>query len=58
MAELGFELRSPNLQARSLYNADGNSLLNKSLPTLNNGEGTGAPIQYSCLENPMDRGGW
>ena len=22
------------------------------------GEGNGNPIQYSCLENPMDRGTW
>ena len=22
------------------------------------GEGNGNPIQYSCLENPMDRGSW
>ena len=22
------------------------------------GEGTGNPPQYSCLENPMDRGAW
>ena len=22
------------------------------------GEGNGKPFQYSCLENPMDRGGW
>ena len=22
------------------------------------GKGNGSPIQYSCLENPMDRGGW
>ena len=22
------------------------------------GEGNGAPLQYSCLENPMDRGAW
>ena len=21
-------------------------------------EGDGTPLQYSCLENPMDRGGW
>ena len=21
-------------------------------------EGNGYPLQYSCLENPMDRGGW
>ena len=22
------------------------------------GEGNGSPLQYSCLENPMDGGGW
>ena len=22
------------------------------------GEENGNPLQYSCLENPMDRGGW
>ena len=22
------------------------------------GEGSGTPLQYSCLENPMDRGCW
>ena len=22
------------------------------------GEGTGNPLQYSCLENTMDRGAW
>ena len=24
----------------------------------NFGEGNGTPLQYSCLENPMDRGAW
>ena len=24
----------------------------------NNGEGDGTPLQYSCLENPMDGGAW
>ena len=24
----------------------------------NIGEGNGTPLQYSCLENPMDRGAW
>ena len=24
----------------------------------NNGEGNGTRLQYSCLENPMDRGAW
>ena len=22
------------------------------------GDGNGSPLQYSCLENPMDRGAW
>ena len=22
------------------------------------GEGNGTPLQYSCLENPMNRGAW
>ena len=25
---------------------------------LKSGEGDGTPLQYSCLENPMDRGAW
>ena len=25
---------------------------------LKNGEGNGTPLQYSCLENPMDGGAW
>ena len=28
------------------------------LTTLNTGEGNGTLLQYSCLENPMDRGAW
>ena len=24
----------------------------------NSGEGNGTPLQYSCLENPMDGGAW
>ena len=39
-------------------------LFTKSWPTLCNpkncklGEGNGTPLQYSCLENPMDGGAW
>ena len=31
-----------------------------SIPGLgrSSGEGNGNPLQYSCLENPMDRGVW
>ena len=27
-------------------------------PHIQRGEGNGAPLQYSCLENPMDGGAW
>ena len=31
-----------------------------SIPVLGRtpGEGNGNPLQYSCLENPMDKGAW
>ena len=29
-----------------------------SLGQIGFGEGSGNPLQYSCLENPMDRGAW
>ena len=28
------------------------------ITTFSHGEGNGNPLQYSCLENPMDRGVW
>ena len=39
------ELGSPALQA-------------DLVPTELSGEGDGTPLQYSCLENPMDGGAW
>ena len=30
----------------------------KMLTILDLGEGNGNPLQYSCLEIPMDRGAW
>ena len=29
-----------------------------SIPGLGRSPGHGNPLQYSCLENPMDRGAW
>ena len=34
------------------------SLLFNRLSRIVIGEGNGTPLQYSCLENPMDGGGW
>ena len=31
---------------------------NRERELLNPGEGNGTPLQYSCLENPMDGGAW
>ena len=33
-------------------------LRNFAKPKVTNGEGNGIPLQYSCLENPMDGGAW
>ena len=30
----------------------------KDVPRDENGEGNDTPLQYSCLENPMDGGAW
>ena len=30
----------------------------KGIPIVPDGEGDGTPLQYSCLENPMDGGAW
>ena len=32
--------------------------INLIIPCLWDGKGTGDPLQYSCLENPIDRGAW
>ena len=34
------------------------SLVFKEYDRLTPGEGDGTPLQYSCLENPMDGGAW
>ena len=40
-------------------NAAGPLKKEKKASSLTNlGEGNGTPLQYSCLENPMDGGAW
>ena len=41
-------------------NAEGNAGYTGSIPGSGRspGEGNGCPLQYLCLENPMDRGAW
>ena len=56
----GSHLPFPSLVAQtvkaSAYNAGDLGLI----PGLGRypGEGNGSPLQYCCLENPMDRGAW
>ena len=40
--------------------SEGDTIYEGSIPGSGRspGEGDGNPLQYSCLGNPMDRGGW
>ena len=53
----GIEPGSPALQADSLPTKLQGKPVYSSL-TNSFGEGNGTPLQYSCLENPMDGGAW
>ena len=51
------------LQARilewvSVSSSRGDCMLELILFAMPTGEGNGTPLQYSCLENPMDGGAW
>ena len=47
-----------NLPANAGDNGDSGVLGSISGLGRSPGEGNGNPLQYSCLENPMDRGAW
>ena len=51
--QVALVVKSPPAHAGNLRDAG-------SIPRLGRspGEGNGNPLQYSCLENPMDRGAW
>ena len=49
------ELVITNLSANARDMSDGGSI---PAPEISTGRGHGNPLQYSCLENPMDRGAW
>ena len=63
-------VRHINISLRIFYQVQKNkdrSILNDVITNVNIifvfvliyiGEGNGTPLQYSCLENPMDRGAW
>ena len=41
-----------------IYTVKGFGIINKAEVDVFIGEGDGTPLQYSCLENPMDGGAW
>ena len=47
---------SPTPQFKSINSSALSFLYNPTLTSI--GEGNGNPLQYSCLENPMDGGAW
>jgi len=47
--------KGENLKEQLIYNGT-LRCITPGLPCT--GEGNGTPLQYSCLENPMDRGAW
>ena len=51
--QVGLEVKNPPANEGDVRNVGSISGLGRSP-----GEGNGNPFQYSCLENPMDRGAW
>ena len=51
-----WSLPSPGCQMLSQHLREAQDFLGHNQPHL--GEGSGTPLQYSCLENPMDGGAW
>ena len=49
---------SDSLQPHGLYSSWNSLGQNTGVASLSIGEGDGTPLQYSCLENPMDGGAW
>ena len=50
-------IKYPLIQASSIPGRFDFKSPGKLFP-LSSGEGNGTPLQYSCLENPMDGGAW
>ena len=51
--QVALGIKSPPASARELRDLDFIPGWGRS-----SGRGRGNPLQYSCLENPMDRGAW
>ena len=54
---LVFSVCKPSSGIAGSYGSSISSFFKES-PHRSSGEGNGTPLQYSCLENPMDGGAW
>ena len=52
-SQMALAVKNPPVNARDIRNMDSTPGLGRSP-----GRGHGNPLQYSCLENPTDRGAW
>ena len=52
-SQVALVVKNPPANAGDIRDAGSIPMLERSL-----GGGNGNPLQYSCLENPMDRGAW
>ena len=53
VSQVALVVKNPPANARDIRDMDSIPGLEKFL-----GEGNGYPLQYSCLENSMDKGAW
>ena len=58
VAENEEELKSFLMKMKEESEKDGLKLNIQKMKIMASGEGNGTPLQYSCLENPMDGGAW
>ena len=59
VAQCSLILRDEALQIPGRHPCESKDVCNDlNLLRGTDGEGDGTPLQYSCLENPMDRGAW
>jgi len=56
-----YKLQASSIVLSSVYHKECQSsfaVTDYTTPSCKVGEGNGTPLQYSCLENPMDGGVW
>ena len=58
LAESTFVLFSHSRTMRDIEFGSWKGIQDSISPAIHSGEGNGTPLQYSCLENPMDGGAW